>query len=61
MWQWGPKAASPHPDNQEAITFIGGRRGLHAETAQSALILLLKLVIDGMSSVILIVLSTISL
>ena len=40
---------------------IGGGRGLHAETAQSALTVVLKLVISGLTSVILIVLSTVSL
>ena len=40
---------------------IGGGRGLHAETAQSALTVILKLVIGGLTSVVLIVLSTVSL
>ena len=53
---------TPHPtDNQGARAFIDGGRGLHAETAQSALRVVLKLVIGGLTSVILIVLSTVSL
>ena len=44
-------------DNQWARAFIGWGRGLHAETAQSAL----KLVIGGLTSIILIVLSTLKL
>ena len=52
-----PKADSPHCQS-------GGKsfyRWLHAETAQSALTVILKLVISGLTSVILIVLSTINL
>ena len=41
--------------------WIGGGRGLHAETAQSALTVLLKLVIRGLMCVILIVLSALNL
>ena len=40
---------------------IGGGRGLHAETAQSALTVILKLVIGSLASVILIVLGTVNL
>ena len=40
---------------------IGGGRGLHAEIAQSALTVLLKLVIRGLMCVILIVLSALNL
>ena len=40
-----PKAASPTPTaSQGARAFIGGGRGLHVETAQSALTVFLKLV-----------------
>ena len=65
-----PKADSwlfphPHPDNQWARTFIGWRRGLHAETAQSALTVILKLVISDnhqwLTSDTLIVLGTVNL
>ena len=54
-----PKANST-PDNQGARAFIdrGGR--LHIETAQSALMLILKLVISGLTNVVLIVLSTVN-
>ena len=52
----------PHPtDNQWARASIYERRGLHAETAQSALTVILKTVIRGQISIILIVLSTINL
>ena len=40
---------------------MDGGKGLRAETAQSALTVILKLVIGGLTSVILIVLSTVSL
>ena len=53
-----PKADSPHPpDNQGARAFIGGGEG----TARSALTVILKLVIGGLTSVILTVLGTVSL
>ena len=48
-------------DNQGARAFIDGGRGLHAETARSELTVILKLVTGGLTSVILIVLSTIHL
>ena len=48
-------------DNQWARAFIGGGRGPHAETAQEALTVILNLVISGLTSIILIVLSTVSL
>ena len=41
--------------------FIGRGRGLHAETAQSVLTVIWRLVISGLTSVILIVLSAVSL
>ena len=56
-----PKADSPPTDNQWARGFRDGGRGLHAETAQSAVTVVLLLVIGGLTSVILIVLSTVSL
>ena len=48
-------------DNQEARAFIDRARRLHAETAQSALTVILKLVIGGLTCVISIVLSTVNL
>ena len=51
----------PTNDNQGARAFIGEGRGLRAETAQAALTFILNLVIDGLTSVLLIVLSTINL
>ena len=55
------KGQFPSTDNQWARAFIGGGRGSHAETAQSALAVILKLVIGGLTGVMLIVLSTFSL
>ena len=51
---------SPHY-NQGARAFISGGRGLHAETTQSALTIILKLVIGGLIYVISVVLSTVTL
>ena len=51
----------PPGDNQWARAFINKGRRLHAETAQSALTIILKLVISVLSSVFLIVLSTVNL
>ena len=48
-------------DNRGPRACIGRGRGLHAETAQSALTVILKLIIGGLSGVILLVLVTISL
>ena len=48
-------------DNQWARTFIDGGSGLRAETAQSDLTVILKLVIGSLISLILIVLSPVSL
>ena len=56
-----PPAPPPAPDNQGARAFIDRGRGLHAETIQSALPVILKLVIGGLISVILIVLGTVNL
>ena len=55
------KGRLPPPDNQGARAFIDRGRGLPAETAQSALTGILKLVMGGLTSIILIVLGTISL
>ena len=56
-----PKANSPTTDNQGARAFIDGGRWLHVKTAQSALTVILKLVIGGLTSIILIVLRRVSL
>ena len=59
-----PKADSPTSPPQTvggARAFTGRGRGLRVETAQSALTVILKLVIGGLTSIILIVLSTVSL
>ena len=62
-----PKATPPpypphtYTDSQGARNFIDGGRGLHAETAQLALTFTLKLVIGGLTSVILFVLGTVNL
>ena len=48
-------------DHQWARTFTDERRELHAKTAQSALTVILKLVITLLTSVILIVLSTVNI
>ena len=50
-----------HTHNQWARAFIDGGRALHAETAQSALTVIFKLVIGDLTSVILIVLNTVNL
>ena len=60
-----PKADSPPPatpsDEQWTRAFIDRGRGLHAETVQSALAVMLTLVMGGLISVISIVLSTVNL
>ena len=48
-------------DSQWARAFIDRGLVLHAETAQSALTVILKLVIRGLTSIILIVLTTVNL
>ena len=48
-------------DKQGARAFIGGGRGLQAETAQSALTVILKLVISGLTYITLIVLGAVSI
>ena len=54
------RATSPSPNNQGARPFINKGRGLHAETAQSALTVILKLVSGALTSI-LIVLGTVNL
>ena len=56
-----PTLPPPTPYNQGARAFIDGGRGLRAETAQSALRVILKLVTGGLTNVILVVLSTVTL
>ena len=61
-----PKADFSHsPNNQKVGAFIDGGRGLYAETAQSALTVILKRVVilkcSSLSSVILVVFSKVSL
>ena len=51
----------PVPHSQSVGKSFYRWRGLHAETAQSALTVILKLVIGGLLSIILIVLSTVNL
>ena len=51
----------PPPDNQWAKAFVDGGRGIHAETVQSSLTVILKLVLGGLTSIILVVLSTVIL
>ena len=51
----------PATDNQWERTFIDRGRELYAETAQSALTVILKLIIGGLTNVILIALSAINL
>ena len=53
--------ATPHHWRSVGKSFYRWREGLHVETAQSALTVILKLVIGGLTSVILILLSTINL
>ena len=56
-----PKADSPPMDSQWVRAFTDRGRGLHAETVQSALTIILKLAIGGLISVTLIVLGTVNL
>ena len=55
------KVNSPHPDKQWARAFVDIGRGLHSVTAQSAQMLILKVVIGSLPTVILIVLSAVNL
>ena len=43
--------AVPVPDNHWARAFIDGGRGPHTETTQPVLTVILKLVIDGLTSI----------
>ena len=54
-----PLTHRPANDNPWPRVFIDGGRGFHAETAQSPLKVILKLVISGLKSIILIVLGTV--
>ena len=56
-----PKADSTPPPETGHKSFYRQREGLHVETAQSALTVILKLVIGGLTSVILIALRTVNL
>ena len=47
-------------NNQEARAFVDRGRGPHAEAAQSSLIVILKLVIGGLTSIILITSGTVN-
>ena len=59
---WTPvRRLAPLPGQPVGKSFDKHREGLHAETAESALTVILKLVTGGLTSVILIVLSTVSL
>ena len=53
-----PEAKSSPTDNQWERAFTGCGKGLHAEITQLSLIVILKLVIRGLTSIILIVLSS---
>ena len=54
-----PKAVPPSPGQSVGKSFYRQREGLRADGAQSALTVILKLVIGGLTSIILIVLSTV--
>ena len=58
--RWGADSY-PKADNQWTRAFIDARRGLHAKKVQSALIVILKLDIGGVTGIILVVLSTVNL
>ena len=61
VWAYSCPKADSHPDNQGARAFIDRGRGLQAETIRSALTVILKLVIGGLTSIISIVLGTVNL
>ena len=61
VWEGWTSVQRLTPHNQWARSFIDRGRGLHAETAQSALTVISKLVMDDLTRVILIVSSTINL
>ena len=56
-----PTLPAPTPYNRGARAFINGGRGPRAETAQSALTVILKWVTGGLTNVILVVLRTATL
>ena len=56
-----PKADSPSPAISGTRALIFRRRGIYVETAQSALTVIFKLIIGGLVSLILVVLSTVNL
>ena len=58
-----PKANSPHPLHENGVrAFIDrGGRWLQAETAQSSLTVIFRLVISGLTSIIMMVLGTVNL
>ena len=61
-WQlWGRVDDSSKADFPGEVSFYRQREGLHVETAQSSLTVILKLVMGGLTSIILIVLSTANL
>ena len=61
-WQlWGRADDSSKAAFPGEVSFYRQREGLHVETAQSALTVILKLVMGGLTSTILIVLSTVNL
>ena len=60
-WKSVQRPAPPTTSNQWGKSFYRQRRGLRAETAQSALTVILKLVVSGLTGVILIVFSTVKL
>ena len=55
-----PRQTQP-PDSQWVRAFIGWGRGLQAESGQSALLVILKSILSGLTSIILIVLGTVHL
>ena len=61
LWTSVQRLTSPPLATSGARAFIVRRRGLHAETAQSALTVIFKLVIGGLTSIILVVVGTVNL
>ena len=57
----GPKADSPNLTTSGQELFGSGRRGLHVETTQSMVMIILESVISGLTSFFLIILSTANL
>ena len=60
-WWHLSKGQLPLTESQWGRAFIGWKRGLHAETVQSALTVIFKLVIDGLTSIILVPLGTVNI